>query len=134
MNIKSHLVGFLFILILISHITESFKLKRLKRSRLHLKLNDIRSVNDENCTNKASGFFVHENKRLKGECDNNCDCDGLRTCVDGLCTGSARAFRKTKVTCPLILILKCLMYAKLWEVAGVRAFKFAQRIKPAWAQ
>jgi hypothetical protein len=61
-------------------------------------------------------FFHNEAKNAAGPgtCASDCDCDGMRSCVSGKCTGTARPKKLTAETCNT----KDYHYQELWTKAG----------------
>jgi hypothetical protein len=46
-------------------------------------------------------FHHNEAKNAQGpsKCESDCDCDGMRSCTNGTCTGTARPAKLTAATC-----------------------------------
>jgi len=61
-------------------------------------------------------FHHNEAKNAKGpgKCASDCDCDGMRSCVSGTCTGNARPAKLTAETCNS----KDYHYQEAWTPAG----------------
>jgi len=61
-------------------------------------------------------FFHNESKNAKGpsKCESDCDCDGMRSCVAGKCSGKARPAKLT----PAICNSKDYHYNEAWTSAG----------------
>ena len=61
-------------------------------------------------------FYHNEAKNPKGsgKCASDCDCDGMRSCVSGKCTGVARPAKLTAETCNS----KDYHYQEAWTESG----------------
>jgi hypothetical protein len=61
-------------------------------------------------------FHHNEAKNAKGpgKCESDCDCDGMRSCVEGSCSGKARPVKLTAETCNT----KDYHYQEAWTKAG----------------
>ena len=61
-------------------------------------------------------FHHNEAKNVKGagKCETDCDCDGMRSCVAGTCSGKARPAKLTAETCNS----KDYNYQEAWTPAG----------------
>jgi hypothetical protein len=61
-------------------------------------------------------FYHNEAKNPvgPGKCASDCDCDGMRSCVAGKCTGTPRPVKLTAETCNT----KDYRYQELWTKAG----------------
>ena len=64
-------------------------------------------------------FHHNEAKNAKGAgvCASDCDCDGMRSCVSGKCSGKARPKKLTAATCNR----KEYLYNEAWTAAGAGA-------------
>ena len=69
---------------------------------------------DGNCDYVNFHHKEAKNAKGPGKCASDCDCDGMRSCVSGQCTGTARPAKLTAETCNS----KDYHYQEAWTKAG----------------